>query len=133
MSNMISSAAVVMFVFLTNGGNANAERLGWKEAGCKKLGKLGEIIDCTNLALTQVPDFPPITTHVWLSMNKITAITSEDFVRLKSLKYLYLDENKLQTIAADAFKKQTQLTTLLLDGNEISTIPTGLFLQCQKL
>jgi hypothetical protein len=95
---------------------------------------MNEVFDCANLGLTHVPsNIPSTATHLWLSMNVITAIDVSDFNTLENLRFLYLDNNEIETIATDALSSSTRLTTLLLDGNFISTIPQGTFTHCKQL
>ncbi|KAG9483580.1 hypothetical protein GDO78_009480 [Eleutherodactylus coqui] len=111
----------------------------------------GDMVDCSNLGLTQVPsDLPAWATHLNLSHNKLKEIDPAAFVELQGLREVQLGYNELSAIPSlgSASSKMislslhhnkirnieqrdlipyTSLETLDLSSNEISEIRSGSF------
>jgi len=61
-------------------------------------------------------------THIYLSYNKLTQITSTTFSDVKSLTHLYLDNNNLNAIASDSFRSLDSLRELHIYNNPCESI-----------
>ncbi|XP_056380538.1 leucine-rich repeats and immunoglobulin-like domains protein 1 isoform X2 [Hyla sarda] len=111
----------------------------------------GDMVDCSNLGLTEVPtDLPAWATHLNLSHNKLKEIDLAAFVELQGLREvqlgynelsvfpslgsasshvisLSLHHNKIRNIEQRDLIPYTSLETLDLSSNEITEIRSGLF------
>ncbi|XP_053576664.1 leucine-rich repeats and immunoglobulin-like domains protein 1 [Bombina bombina] len=110
------------------------------------------LVDCSNLGLTDLPDLPAWTTHLNLSFNKLTEINPDVFQELHNLREvqvgynaltaipsmgssssniisLSMHHNKIRTIEQSQLKSYVALEALDLSSNEITEIRKGSFPQ----
>ena len=60
--------------------------------------------------------------HLSLSQNRLTEVTSETFTGLSGLVSLDISDNRISTVADEAFSGLTKLRNLRLDGNRLESI-----------
>ncbi|XP_059162453.1 toll-like receptor 4 [Physella acuta] len=77
-------------------------------------------VDCSNRQLQKIPDLPPQTTRLDLSLNNINNIQSFFFSNLTQLSYLDLSFNKLYHIFNNTFYGLHSLKWLSLMRNNLS-------------
>ncbi|XP_075039503.1 leucine-rich repeats and immunoglobulin-like domains protein 1 [Mixophyes fleayi] len=88
---------------------------------------IGDLVDCSNQGLTEVPsDIPAWTTHLQLGYNELTAIPSLGPVASQVIS-LSLHHNKIRSIEPHELTEYTALENLDLSSNEITKIPSGSF------
>ena len=83
-------------------------------------------VNCSNLGLTELPSgpFPPDTTKLDLSKNRLTRITPEVFrnLQLTNLSVLLLNNNEIHTIDPKAFHGLNDLEVLDLRYNRLEVL-----------
>eukprot|EP00040_Diaphanoeca_grandis_P020011 m.106094 g.106094 ORF g.106094 m.106094 type:complete len:411 (+) comp27700_c0_seq1:160-1392(+) len=112
--------------------------LSWEDAGCKLLGSMKDVMDCsltqTDGLLTHVPTGIPVSVqHLWLTDNQIGVLGASDLDGLVNLKYLYLENNEIMLIEEGAFDSLASLFMVLLNGNRLTALPHSLFAATSKL
>ncbi|XP_053666620.1 leucine-rich repeat-containing G-protein coupled receptor 4 [Anopheles marshallii] len=84
--------------------------------------------DCSNEKLVNTyTDVPYDVEILDLSINIISSIENDNFMRYDNLVKLFLSENSIQTISLDAFANQHRLTTLDLSYNRLEQLNEHLF------
>ncbi|XP_040263538.1 leucine-rich repeats and immunoglobulin-like domains protein 1 isoform X1 [Bufo bufo] len=82
----------------------------------------GNMVDCSNLGLTEVPpDIPAWATHLNLSHNKLKEIDPAAFVELQGLREVHLGYNELSAIPFLG-SAASQIVSLSLHHNKIRNI-----------
>lgn len=98
------------------------------QSGCKTI---GNVVDCSNLGLANVPDFTsgiPNTGHIVevnMKNNNIRAIHAHAFKGITSTcKTINLERNRIDSIDSNAFDAvYSSLTTLKLRNNKLTFMP----------
>ncbi|XP_060745307.1 leucine-rich repeat, immunoglobulin-like domain and transmembrane domain-containing protein 1 [Tachysurus vachellii] len=79
---------------------------------------------CSDPELTSIPtDFPSDVTKLRIEKTDITQISSEAFISLRNLEFLWMSFNSLSVVHVDSFRGLSMLTELRLEGNFITSFP----------
>ncbi|KAM6916623.1 slit homolog 1a isoform 2-T2 [Xenentodon cancila] len=87
------------------------------------------VVDCSNLKLTKVPEhIPASTTELRLNNNEITTLDATGvFKNLSQLKKINLSNNKITDIEDGAFEGASSVIELHLTANQIDSVRSGMF------
>uniref|UniRef100_A0A7N8X7R7 Slit homolog 1a (Drosophila) n=1 Tax=Mastacembelus armatus TaxID=205130 RepID=A0A7N8X7R7_9TELE len=87
------------------------------------------VVDCSNLKLTKIPEhIPASTTELRLNNNEITTMEATGvFKNLSQLKKINLSNNKITEIEDGAFEGASSVIELHLTANQIDTVRSGMF------
>uniref|UniRef100_A0A673AQ51 Slit homolog 1a (Drosophila) n=1 Tax=Sphaeramia orbicularis TaxID=375764 RepID=A0A673AQ51_9TELE len=87
------------------------------------------VVDCSNLKLTKIPEhIPASTTELRLNNNEITTLEATGvFKNLSQLKKINLSNNKMTEIEDGAFEGASSVNELHLTANQIDSVRSGMF------
>uniref|UniRef100_A0A4W4HLJ4 Slit homolog 1a (Drosophila) n=1 Tax=Electrophorus electricus TaxID=8005 RepID=A0A4W4HLJ4_ELEEL len=87
------------------------------------------VVDCSNLRLTKVPDhIPASTAELRLNNNEITSLEATGaFKTLTQLKKINLSNNKISEIEDGVFEGASSITELHLTANQLDSVRSGMF------
>uniref|UniRef100_A0A665VJX1 Slit homolog 1 protein n=1 Tax=Echeneis naucrates TaxID=173247 RepID=A0A665VJX1_ECHNA len=87
------------------------------------------VVDCSNLKLTKIPEhIPASTTELRLNNNEITTLEATGvFKNLSQLKKINLSNNKITEIEDGAFEGASSVNELHLTANQIDSVRSGMF------
>ncbi|XP_049927043.1 slit homolog 1a isoform X3 [Epinephelus moara] len=87
------------------------------------------VVDCSNLKLTKIPEhIPASTTELRLNNNEITALEAMGvFKSLSQLKKINLSNNKITEIEDGTFEGASSVNELHLTANQIDSVRSGMF------
>ncbi|XP_067286179.1 leucine-rich repeat, immunoglobulin-like domain and transmembrane domain-containing protein 1b [Pseudorasbora parva] len=79
---------------------------------------------CNGPDLTAIPEnFPSDTSKLRIEKTSISRVSSEAFLYLSSLEYLWVSFNSLSSLSADSFRGLYALDELRMDGNVLTSFP----------
>ncbi|KAK3559762.1 hypothetical protein QTP86_020742, partial [Hemibagrus guttatus] len=79
---------------------------------------------CSDPELASIPtDFPSDVSKLRIEKTDINQISSEAFISLRSLEFLWMSFNSLSVVHVDGFRGLSVLTELRLEGNFITSFP----------
>uniref|UniRef100_A0A665VHV4 Slit homolog 1 protein n=1 Tax=Echeneis naucrates TaxID=173247 RepID=A0A665VHV4_ECHNA len=86
------------------------------------------VVDCSNLKLTKIPEHIPASTTDRLNNNEITTLEATGvFKNLSQLKKINLSNNKITEIEDGAFEGASSVNELHLTANQIDSVRSGMF------
>nr|DBA14940.1 TPA: hypothetical protein GDO54_004213 [Pyxicephalus adspersus] len=87
------------------------------------------VVDCSNLRLTKIPDrIPQSTAELRLNNNEIPTIEATGlFKKLQHLKKINLSNNKITEIEDGAFEGATSVSELHLTANHMESVRSAMF------
>ncbi|KAK3507062.1 hypothetical protein QTP70_003872 [Hemibagrus guttatus] len=87
------------------------------------------VVDCSNLRLTKIPEhIPASTTELRLNNNEITSLEANGVFRsLTQLKKINLSNNKITEIEDSAFEGASSVSELHLTANQLDSVRSGMF------
>ncbi|GAA6094193.1 slit homolog 1a isoform X2 [Tachysurus ichikawai] len=87
------------------------------------------VVDCSNLRLTRIPEhIPASTTELRLNNNEITSLEANSAFRsLTQLKKINLSNNKITEIEDGAFEGASSVSELHLTANQLDSVRSGMF------
>ncbi|XP_037388904.1 slit homolog 1a isoform X1 [Pygocentrus nattereri] len=87
------------------------------------------VVDCSNLRLTKVPEhIPASTTELRLNNNEITSLEATGaFKTLTQLKKINLSNNKITEIEDGVFEGASSVNELHLTANQLDSVRSGMF------
>uniref|UniRef100_A0AAX7UH19 Slit homolog 1a (Drosophila) n=1 Tax=Astatotilapia calliptera TaxID=8154 RepID=A0AAX7UH19_ASTCA len=87
------------------------------------------VVDCSNLKLTKIPEhIPASTTELRLNNNEITTLEATGaFKNLSQLKKINLSNNKITEIEDGAFEGASSVNELHLTANQMDSVRSGMF------
>ncbi|TTC29630.1 Leucine-rich repeat, immunoglobulin-like domain and transmembrane domain-containing protein 3 [Bagarius yarrelli] len=79
---------------------------------------------CSDPTLTTIPtDFPSDVSKLQIEKTDITQISSEAFISLRNLEFLWMSFNSLSLVGVNSFRGLNMLSELRLEGNFIASFP----------
>uniref|UniRef100_A0A669D5W5 Slit homolog 1 protein n=1 Tax=Oreochromis niloticus TaxID=8128 RepID=A0A669D5W5_ORENI len=87
------------------------------------------VVDCSNLKLTKIPEhIPASTSELRLNNNEITTLEATGaFKNLSQLKKINLSNNKITEIEDGAFEGASSVNELHLTANQMDSVRSGMF------
>ncbi|KAF5894073.1 leucine-rich repeat, immunoglobulin-like domain and transmembrane domain-containing protein 1, partial [Clarias magur] len=87
-------------------------------------GSKARSVQCSDPELTSVPaNFPSDISKLRIEKTDITQISSEAFITLRNLQFLWMSFNSLSELHVDSFRGLSSLNELRLEGNFLTSFP----------
>lgn len=96
----------------------------------KNCGNISEVLNCSSMALSQVPQLPVMgqLKKLNLSHNKLGTIPRGSLKNLKMLEVIDVSHNRILTVHEDAgFRELLHLQEIYLDNNRLGTLTLSIF------